>query len=93
MDTFTAYIKPILHRSNFKVIRYAHVYKIELDGTNRATGVVYKRNEGLVKVNANREIIISAGAVGSPQLLMLSGIGPAEHLKSVGVRKRTFTCG
>lgn len=59
-----------------------------MDNSNRATGVTYKRNGEYVKVKARREVIISAGAVNTPQLLMVSGIGPAEHLKSVGVEPR-----
>jgi len=86
MDTYTGYIKPILNRPNFKVIRYAHVHKIELDESNTATGVTYKRNGEMISVKARREVIISAGAINSPQLLMLSGIGALEHLKSVGVK-------
>jgi len=84
-DTYTAYLKPILHRKNLHVIRYAHVQKILLDGMNKASGVIYKRNGELITVNAKEEVIVSAGGIASPQILMLSGIGAAQHLNSVGV--------
>ncbi len=71
-----------------EVSAYFHVCQIELDENNRATGVVYKRNGELITVKANKEIVVSAGAINSPQLLMLSGIGQSAHLRSVGVSLR-----
>jgi choline dehydrogenase-like flavoprotein len=61
--------------------------QIHLDKRNHAYGVTYSRH-GLTRfVLARREIILSAGSVDSPKLLMLSGIGPKEHLRSVGVKR------
>jgi choline dehydrogenase len=51
----------------------------------RAVGVEYRRRGRLQQVFADREIVVSAGALGTPKLLQLSGVGPADHLRSVGV--------
>jgi choline dehydrogenase-like flavoprotein len=76
-----AYLRPVMKRPNLTVLTKQQVAGIEL-GDKRATGV--KLGGGDV-VRAKREVILSAGAIGSPQLLMLSGIGPADHLSEVGV--------
>ena len=60
--------------------------------TPRASGVVYVRDGKEEKVRATKEVILSAGAIGSPQLLMLSGIGPKNHLEEVGVSKIKVCC-
>ena len=79
----TAFLKPVLSRPNLRVITHAMAKKILIDG-NRARGVEYiMRNNNTQKVYASREIILSAGAFQSPQLLMLSGIGDAEELKAL----------
>jgi choline dehydrogenase len=76
-------------RPNLMVITQAHVSRIVLEGEPgalRATGVEYVDSDGTTQVvTAGAEVIVSAGAVGSPQLLMLSGIGPREHLESLGL--------
>ena len=74
--TAVAYLHPIKHRRNLHVITNAEARGIVLDG-KRATGVRIKRNGRLETVKARREVILSAGAIGSPQLLQVSGIGPA----------------
>ncbi len=74
------YLTPALGRSNLTVRTDCVVHRIDLDG-NRATGVTYQRGGKLVSVSAGSEIIITAGAVGSPKLMLLSGIGPAGELK------------
>ena len=53
--------------------------------TKEATCVQFMRNNDLQTVSASKEIILSAGAIGSPQILMLSGVGPNQHLKNLGV--------
>jgi len=63
----------------------AHVLKILVDSNKRAYGIQFKRGSRTQTVRASKEVIISAGAIGSPQLLMLSGIGDSTRLKSVGV--------
>jgi len=70
---------------NLKIRTDTQVQRLIFEGT-RATGVVYKDKNGVSKiVEAKKEIILSAGAVGSPHLLMLSGVGPAHHLQKNGV--------
>ncbi len=83
-----AYLRPARGRSNLAITTGAQVLGLELDGS-RATGVRARDRRGReVVVRAAREVVLSAGAIGSPQLLMLSGIGPAEHLREVGVEPR-----
>jgi choline dehydrogenase len=82
-----AYIKPALDRSNLTVKTKAQVTTITFDG-DRAAGIVYEQDGTTHQANANNEIILSAGAFNSPQLLMLSGIGPAEHLREHGIDVR-----
>jgi choline dehydrogenase len=79
-----AYLRPAMKRDNLEVITHAEVQRLELSGT-RVTGVVYKRRGRERVARAGREVILSAGAFNSPQILMLSGIGPSEHLREVGV--------
>ncbi|CAG7666064.1 unnamed protein product [Allacma fusca] len=86
--TYSAFLNPIMGRKNIRISRYSHVTKIKLDRNNIAVGVWYTRHGVKRFARASKEIIISAGAVDSPKLLMLSGIGPSEHLKSVGVKPR-----
>jgi choline dehydrogenase-like flavoprotein len=80
-----AYLRPNLKRPNLTVVTGAQVLRVEL-ASGRATGVGYRTRRGHEKVaHANRDVILAAGAIGSPQLLMLSGIGPADHLREVGL--------
>src|SRR3954468_13938346 len=81
-----AYLRPVLKRPNLEVLTHATVEGLELEG-DRVTGVrSHGRIGGTKTVRAEREVILSAGAFGSPQLLMLSGIGPADHLTSTGIK-------
>jgi 4-pyridoxate dehydrogenase len=82
-----AYLHPVRHRANLKVVTGAHATRVLMDGT-RATGVEYSDGNDLVRAEAGREVLLSGGAYNSPQLLMLSGIGPAEHLGSLGIETR-----
>ena len=80
----TAYLRPAQKRSNLRVETHAHATAVTFDGT-RATGVVY-RQHGLVKqAHAAREVILAAGALQTPQLLQLSGVGPAALLQNIGM--------
>ncbi|CAL8100287.1 unnamed protein product [Orchesella dallaii] len=84
--TYPGFLEPILNRTNLNIYRYAHVTKVHLHKvTKRAYGVTYKRHGVVHFVRAKREIVISAGSLNTPQLLMLSGIGPKEHLESLGI--------
>ena len=78
------YLQPAISRPNLKVITGALTQRVVIEN-KRATGVVYKKGNELVTVSAAREVILCAGAVQSPQLLELSGIGNAEVLKRAGV--------
>ncbi len=81
-----AYLKPIRSRRNLTVRTGANVLKVVVE-KGRAVGVeVAGANGGRPEtIRCEREVIVSSGAVGSPRLLMLSGIGPADHLRSVGI--------
>ncbi|MDP1539948.1 GMC family oxidoreductase [Amnimonas aquatica] len=80
-----AYLEPAAGRSNLTVRSGAHVTRVLLEGT-RATGVEYRSATGLVQVRAEREVVLCGGAFNSPQLLMLSGIGPREELSRHGIK-------
>jgi choline dehydrogenase len=80
-STAAAYLKPALVRSNLTVLTHAMATRLLLD-KRRVVGVEFIRDGRTERFNATREVILSGGAINSPQLLMLSGIGPAEHLNS-----------
>ncbi|KRE31466.1 GMC family oxidoreductase [Agromyces sp. Soil535] len=83
-----AYLRPARRRHNLTVLTGAHALRILLDGT-RATGVEYRDAAGVTqRMSASREVILSAGTINSPQLLMLSGIGDADQLRAAGVEPR-----
>lgn len=80
----TAFLRPAMDMGNVTVLTDAPVQKLNLEGT-RCTGVTYLHNGEAVSVQAGSEVILSAGAIDSPRLLMLSGIGVASDLKEVGI--------
>src|SRR5438552_16510338 len=79
-----AYLRPALRRPNVALKTRAFVQRIALDG-KRAIGVEYERGGRVEMVRAKREVILAASALNSPKLLMLSGIGPGEHLEEIGI--------
>jgi choline dehydrogenase len=80
-----AYLHPAMKaHKNLTVMTHAQVTRILVEG-RRAVGVEYLRHGRLERVHAEREVVLSGGTYNSPHLLMLSGIGPADHLRSVGV--------
>ena len=79
-----AYLTPHLARPNLQVITGAHTTRILMQG-KRATGVEYRQNGELKQLACAREVLLCAGALQSPQILMLSGIGPKAHLAQHGV--------
>jgi choline dehydrogenase len=83
-STARAYLTTALGRDNLPVLTHATVHKIEFEGT-RAVGVTYERKGAVVTARASSEIVLSVGIAGLAQILMLSGIGPAEHLKEMGI--------
>ncbi|QCM13031.1 alanine-phosphoribitol ligase [Agrobacterium tumefaciens] len=80
-----AYLNPIRHRKNLTIKLGARVSRIVLEG-KRVIGVEVVGKSGTEIIRAEREVLVSSGAIGSPKLLLQSGIGPADHLKSVGVK-------
>ncbi len=80
----TAYLKPVLNRPNLTVRTHAHVTQLFIEKT-RAVGITYVQEGKPDQVSANKEVILCGGTINSPQLLMLSGIGPADHLKALGI--------
>lgn len=82
-----AYLYPIRDRPNLHVKKMSHVTNILLDRKKKRAIGVRLMNEGkYYSVRAKREVILSAGAINSPQILMLSGIGPADHLREMGIK-------
>ncbi|XP_033354421.1 glucose dehydrogenase [FAD, quinone]-like [Bombus vosnesenskii] len=85
-STGKAFLRPASARRNLHVAMHAHVAKILIDpSSKRAYGVEFFKDGRTLRVHASKEVIVSAGSINSPQLLMLSGIGPGEHLKEHGI--------
>lgn len=83
-STAVAFLDPARRRPNLTVRSGAQVLRIVVEN-GRATGIEVAGRAGAERITAETEVILSAGAIGSPRLLMLSGIGPADHLRDVGV--------
>ena len=79
------YLEPASKRKNLNIFSNAFVEKIIFDG-RKAKGIEVKIKNKVEKVFANKEIIVSAGSINSPQLLMISGVGPANHLSKLGIK-------
>ncbi|XP_013149238.1 PREDICTED: glucose dehydrogenase [FAD, quinone]-like [Papilio polytes] len=85
-STAVAFLKPILDRNNLHLLKNALARKLIFDNDKNVVGVEVKLSSNkIITVKANKEVILSAGAVNSPQLLMLSGIGPKDHLDKIGI--------
>lgn len=87
-STAMSYLKPAARRPNLRIITHAQVQGIVLDEGKRATGVRYKVNGVPRTIKAGREVLLAAGAIGSPQILELSGIGQPALLNAAGVTVR-----
>ena len=79
------FLRPVMHRSNLAVVSKAQATRVLFEGT-RAVGVEYVKDGQVHVARANQEVILSGGTYGSPQLLMLSGIGPADELAKYGIK-------
>ncbi|GAJ84838.1 putative choline oxidase [Nocardia brasiliensis NBRC 14402] len=91
MSTSHAYLHPVLDsRPNLVVRTDCWVSEILFDDARNATGARYQRPDrtGYDSVSARREVVVTAGAIDTPKLLLLSGIGPAEHLREIGIPVR-----
>lgn len=84
LSVAAAFIHPNLDRPNLEVRTGAHVTGLRFEG-RRAVGVGYRTGRETHEVRARREIIVSGGAVGTPQILLASGIGPGTHLRQLGI--------
>ena len=80
----TAYLGPARQRGNLRIMVQRQVTRIVVEG-GRAVGVEYRDGRSVQVLRAEREVIVAAGGIGSPHLLLRSGIGPADHLRQVGV--------
>ncbi|HEV8680118.1 MAG TPA: GMC family oxidoreductase N-terminal domain-containing protein [Stellaceae bacterium] len=84
-STARSYLRPVLKRRNLELVTKALVHRIVFDG-KRAVGIEFSRNGGAVeRADAGAEVILSGGAIGSPHILQLSGVGDPEHLGKIGV--------
>jgi choline dehydrogenase-like flavoprotein len=78
------FLKPVLHRKNLQLETGVVVERVLFEG-GRAVGVTYRQDDQIKTARARGEVVLSAGAIGSPQILMLSGVGPAAHLSAHGI--------
>lgn len=83
-STATAFLKPVRNRPNLQVLTQAHAKAIRFSG-KRAVGVEFWQGDALRSADASAEVIVTGGAIGSPQILQVSGIGPAALLRERGV--------
>ena len=83
-STAVAFLEPAMKRKNLKIVTHAHVERVVFK-KGRAFAVEYVRKGRRKRVHADVEVILCGGAIGSPQLLMLSGVGPAAHLREHGL--------
>ena len=86
-STAQAFLKPALTRGNLTLVTHAHVGTLSVEN-GRVTGLTYTAKDRSHAVHADREVILSAGAIGSPTLLLRSGIGPADDLRALGIDVR-----
>ena len=84
-STAVTYLRPALGRPNLTVVTRARARRLILHG-NRIGGLEFDHDNRLFKIFATREVILSGGPINNPQLLMLSGIGPAGHLEETGIK-------
>jgi choline dehydrogenase len=84
-STSVTYLHPIKQRQNLTLITNVQVSKIIIENSS-AVGIEIKNKNSLEKIFAEREVLLSAGAINSPQILMLSGVGPEEELKNHGIK-------
>ena len=83
-STAQAYLHPVSERPNLKIFTRAEATRLLID-TDRIVGVQYNLSGELKEVRANKEVVLCGGPINNPKLLMLSGIGPADHVKAAGI--------
>ena len=84
MSTARAFLKPVRNRGNLEVFTKTHVSRVVVEN-GRATGLVVRRGGRDLRIEARREVILSAGSIGSPHILMLSGVGDGQALRQHGI--------
>ena len=84
-NTSKAFLEPALTRKNLSVLTQATVERLVVDNHRRVTGVILKRRTFPLRIGARREVVLAAGAIGTPHLLQLSGIGPGDRLRRLGI--------
>ena len=80
-----SFLKPIRNRKNLKVVTYAHVTKLEIN-QDRITGLFFNNKNKSFKATSSNEVVLSAGSIGSPQIMMLSGLGDGDELNALGIK-------
>ena len=83
-NTAKAFLRPVMNRPNLTVLTHAQATRIRFDG-RRAVGIEFRGKGGAAYVAARREVVLAGGAIGSPQLLQLSGVGPGDLLRDFGI--------
>jgi choline dehydrogenase-like flavoprotein len=83
-NTSRAFLEPALQRKNLSVLTNAMVERLVV-ADRRVTGVIVKRRQFPLRIGARREVVLAAGAIGTPHILQLSGIGPGERLRRIGI--------
>jgi choline dehydrogenase len=83
-NTSKAFLRPVMERPNLTVLTHAQAKRVRFDG-RRAVGIELRDKGGAAFVSARREVILAGGAIGSPQLLQLSGVGPGDLLQDFGI--------
>src|ERR1700747_3542021 len=86
-STAVTSLRPAKKRANLQIVINALVHRVVFDG-KRAVAVEFSRQSGVERVDAAREVLLSAGAIGSPHLLQLSGVGEPEVLQKAGIAVR-----
>ncbi len=85
-STSKAFLRPVRNRKNLHISMNSHVLKVVIDPVTKvATDVQFEKGGRMYLVKATKEIVLSAGSIASPQILMLSGVGPAAHLTEKGI--------
>lgn len=85
-STAKAFLVPIKKRSNLHIVKHGLVKKVCINKKRRAYAIKYERNGKTIKAYAKKEVILSAGSIMNPVIMMLSGVGPKEHLKEHNIR-------
>lgn len=84
-SSYVAFIKEVGERANLTVLTRARAHRVVFTVQRRARAVEFEHDDALKRASATKEVILCAGALETPKLLMLSGVGPAEHLRALGI--------